>query len=139
MDIRIWIDYIIIIDFISTFIAIIVRRVLASAVYAICGASYAIIFKNYHIINSFLIFYKYYNIYFIKNQKEILVTLKEFFRNISSRAVYYFLCNIDTLARAEDTPEALYTCEKCIYRETVDEHNIVCPHKVISSGDDVIK
>lgn len=53
--------------------------------------------------------------------------------------VYYSLCNIDTLVRAEDTPAELYTCEKCIYRETVDEHNIVCPHKVIASGDDVIK
>ena len=54
-------------------------------------------------------------------------------------SVHYSLCNIDTLARAEDTPEKLYTCEKCIYRETVDEHNIICPHKVIARGDDVIK
>lgn len=54
-------------------------------------------------------------------------------------SVYYSLCNIDTLARAEDTPGKLYTCEKCIYRETVDEHNIICPHKVIANGDDVIK
>ena len=35
-------------------------------------------------------------------------------------SVYYSLCNIDTLTRAEDTPAELYTCEKCIYRETVD-------------------
>ena len=54
-------------------------------------------------------------------------------------SVYYSLCNIDTLVRVEDTPAELYTCEKCIYRETVDEHNIICPHKVIASGDDVIK
>ena len=54
-------------------------------------------------------------------------------------SVYYSLCHIDTLASAADPPEKLYTCEKCIYRETVDEHNIICPHKVIASGDDVIK
>ena len=54
-------------------------------------------------------------------------------------SAYYSLCNVDTLVRAEDTPAELCTCEKCIYRETVDEHNIVCPHKVIASGDDVIK
>ncbi len=54
-------------------------------------------------------------------------------------SVYYSLCDVDTLARAEDTPEDLYTCEKCIFRETVDEHNIICPHKVIASRDDVIK
>ena len=38
-------------------------------------------------------------------------------------SVYYSLCNIDTLVRVEDTPGKLYTCEKCIYREAVDEHN----------------
>ena len=54
-------------------------------------------------------------------------------------SVYYSLCNIDTLVRAEDTPAELYTCEKCIFREAVDESNIICPHKVIASGDDVIK
>ena len=54
-------------------------------------------------------------------------------------SMYYSLCDVDTLARAEDTPEKLYTCEKCIYRETVDEHNKICPHTVIASGDDVIK
>lgn len=54
-------------------------------------------------------------------------------------SVHYSLCNIDTLVRAEDTPAELYTCEKCIYRETVDEHNIICSHKVIANGDDVIK
>ena len=54
-------------------------------------------------------------------------------------SIYYPLCNIDTLARAEDTPEKLYTCEKCIYRETVDERNIICPYKVIARRDDVIK
>lgn len=53
--------------------------------------------------------------------------------------VFYSLCNIDTLARAEDTPEDLYTCEKCIFREAVDERNIICPYKVIARGDDVIK
>lgn len=53
--------------------------------------------------------------------------------------VYYSLCNIDTLVRAEDIPAELYTCEKCIFRETVDEHNIICPHKVIASGDYVIQ
>lgn len=53
-------------------------------------------------------------------------------------SVYYSLCNVDTLVRAEDTPAELYTCEKCIYRETVDEHNITCPHKVIAGGDGVI-
>ena len=54
-------------------------------------------------------------------------------------SMYYSLCDVDTLARAEDTLEDLYTCEKCIFREVVDEHNIICPHKVIASGDDVIK
>lgn len=54
-------------------------------------------------------------------------------------SVYCSLCNIDTLARAEDTPADLYTCEKCIFREAVDERNIICPYKVITSGDDVIK
>lgn len=54
-------------------------------------------------------------------------------------SVYYSLCNIDTLARAEDTPTELYTCEKCIFREAVDERNIICPYKVIASGDGVIK
>ena len=54
-------------------------------------------------------------------------------------SVHYSLCNIDTLVRAEDTPAELYTCEKCIYREAVDKSNIICPHKVIASGDDVIK
>lgn len=54
-------------------------------------------------------------------------------------SVYYSLCNIDTLARAEDIPADLYTCEKCIFREAVDESNIICPHKIIDSGDDVIK
>ena len=53
-------------------------------------------------------------------------------------SVYYSLCNIDTLVRAEDTPAELYTCEKCIFREAVDEHIILCPHKVIAGGDDVI-
>lgn len=52
--------------------------------------------------------------------------------------VYYSLCNIDTLVRVEDIPADLYTCEKCIFRETVDESNIICPHKIIASGDDVI-
>ena len=54
-------------------------------------------------------------------------------------SVYYSLCNIDTLVRVEDTPAELYTCEKCIFREAVDESNIICPHNVIASGDDVIK
>ena len=54
-------------------------------------------------------------------------------------SVYYSLCNIDTLVRVEDTLTDLYTCEKCVFRETVDESNIVCPHKIIDSGDDVIK
>ena len=54
-------------------------------------------------------------------------------------SVYYSLCNIDTLVRAEDTPAELYTCEKCIFREAVDESNIICPYKVIASRDDVIK
>lgn len=52
--------------------------------------------------------------------------------------VYYPLCNIDTLARAEDTPIDLYNCEKCIFREAVDERNIICPYKVIAK-DDIIK
>ena len=54
-------------------------------------------------------------------------------------SVYYSLCDVDTLARAEDTPEKLYTCEKCIFREAVDEYNIVCPHNVLLSGEYVIK
>ena len=54
-------------------------------------------------------------------------------------SVYYSLCDIDTLVRAEDTPAELYTCRNCIFREAVDESNIICPHKVIASGDDVIK
>ena len=33
-------------------------------------------------------------------------------------SVYYSLCNIDTLVRAEDTPAELYTCKECIYRDT---------------------
>ena len=53
-------------------------------------------------------------------------------------SVYYSLCNIDTLVRAEDTPAELYTCEKCIFREAVDESNIICPHKVIAGGDGLI-
>ena len=54
-------------------------------------------------------------------------------------SVYYSLCNIDTLVRVEDTPAELYTCRNCIFREAVDKSNIICPHKVIASGDDVIK
>ena len=54
-------------------------------------------------------------------------------------SVHYSLCNIDTLVRVEDTPAELYTCEKCIFREAVDESNIICPHKVIANGDGVIK
>ena len=54
-------------------------------------------------------------------------------------SVYYSLCNIDTLVRAEDIPAELYTCEKCIFREAIDESIIVCPYKVIALGDDVIK
>ena len=54
-------------------------------------------------------------------------------------SMYYSLCDVDTLARAEDTPAELYTCRNCIFREAVDESNIICPHKVIASGDDVIK
>ena len=53
-------------------------------------------------------------------------------------SVYYSLCNIDTLVRAEDTPAELYTCEKCIFREAVDESNIICPHKVIAGRDGLI-
>ena len=53
-------------------------------------------------------------------------------------SVSYPLCNIDTLARAEDTPIDLYNCEKCIFREAVDERNIICPYKVIAK-DDIIK
>lgn len=49
------------------------------------------------------------------------------------------LCTLDTIIRVTEGPAKLYTCEKCIYREIVDEHNIVCPHKLIASGDDVIK
>ena len=54
-------------------------------------------------------------------------------------SVYYSLCNIDTLVRVEDTPAELYTCEKCIFREAVDEYNIVCPHNLLLSGEYVIK
>ena len=54
-------------------------------------------------------------------------------------SVHYSLCNIDTLVRVEDTPAELYTCAKCIFREAVDERNIICPHRVIANGDDVIK
>ena len=49
-------------------------------------------------------------------------------------SVYYSLCNIDTLVRTEDTPAELYTCRNCIFREAVDESNIICPHKVIAGG-----
>ena len=53
-------------------------------------------------------------------------------------SVYYSLCDIDTLVRAEDTPAELYTCRNCIFREAIDESNIVCPHKVIAGGDGLI-
>ena len=52
-------------------------------------------------------------------------------------SVHYSLCNIDTLARVEDM--RVYSCSGCIFREAVDESNIVCPHKVIANGDDIIK
>ena len=52
--------------------------------------------------------------------------------------VYYPLCNIDTLVRAEDTLIDLYNCEKCIFREAVDERNTVCPYKVVVE-DNIIK
>lgn len=52
-------------------------------------------------------------------------------------SVYYSLCNIDTLVRVEDM--RVYSCSGCVFREAVDEYNIICPHKVIASGDDVIK
>ena len=41
-------------------------------------------------------------------------------------SIYYPLCNIDTLARAEDTPEKLYTCEKCIFNDTIGHDVLVC-------------
>ena len=53
-------------------------------------------------------------------------------------SVYYSFCNIDTLVRAEDMLIDLYTCEKCIFGEAVDERNIICPYKVIVE-DDIIK
>ena len=52
-------------------------------------------------------------------------------------SVHYSLCNIDTLVRVEDM--RVYSCSGCIFREAVDESNIICPHKVIANGDDVIK
>ena len=52
-------------------------------------------------------------------------------------SVHYSLCNIDTLVRIEDM--RVYSCSGCVFREAVDESNIICPHKVIASGDDVIK
>ena len=52
-------------------------------------------------------------------------------------SVHYSLCNIDTLVRVEDM--RVYSCSGCIFREAVDESNIVCPHKVIANGDDIIK
>ena len=52
-------------------------------------------------------------------------------------SVHYSLCNIDTLVRVEDM--RVYSCSGCVFREAVDESNIICPHKVIASGDDVIK
>ena len=52
-------------------------------------------------------------------------------------SVYYSLCNIDTLAIIEDM--RVYSCSGCVFREAVDESNIICSHKVIANGDDVIK
>ena len=52
-------------------------------------------------------------------------------------SVHYSLCNIDTLVRVEDM--RVYSCSGCVFREAVDESNIICPHKVIANGDDVIK
>ena len=52
-------------------------------------------------------------------------------------SVYYSLCDVDTLVRVEDM--RVYSCSGCVFREAVDEYNIICPHKVIASGDDVIK
>ena len=52
-------------------------------------------------------------------------------------SVHYSLCNIDTLVRVEDM--RVYSCSGCVFREAVDERNIICPHKVIANGDDVIK
>lgn len=52
-------------------------------------------------------------------------------------SVHYSLCNIDTLVRIEDM--RVYSCSGCVFREAVDESNIICPHKVIANGDDVIK
>ena len=50
---------------------------------------------------------------------------------------YCTLCNIDTLVRIEDM--RVYSCSGCVFREAVDESNIICPHKVIANGDDEIK
>ena len=52
-------------------------------------------------------------------------------------SVHYSLCNIDTLVRIEDM--RVYSCSGCVFREAVDESNIICPHKVIANGDDEIK
>lgn len=52
-------------------------------------------------------------------------------------SVHYSLCNIDTLVRVEDM--RVYSCSGCVFREAVDESSIICPHKVIASGDDIIK
>lgn len=49
-------------------------------------------------------------------------------------SVYYSLCDIDTLVRIGDTPAELYACRNCIFREAIDESNIVCPHKVMTGG-----
>lgn len=40
-------------------------------------------------------------------------------------------CTLDTIIRVTESFENLYICEKCIYRETVDEHNIICPYRWI--------
>ena len=42
-------------------------------------------------------------------------------------SVYYSLCNIDTLVRAEDTPAELYTCKECIYQDTKELGYTGCP------------
>ena len=52
-------------------------------------------------------------------------------------SMYYSLCDVDTLARVEDM--RVYSCSGCVFREAVDESNIICSHKVIANGDDVIK
>ena len=55
----------------------------------------------------------------------------------ASKLKYPSLCVIDTLINLYDVQ--FLGCRNCIFREAVDERNIICPHRVIANGDDVIK